>query len=110
MAWRHLKKHFLKFIRYESGRRFQHYYDLVNRRIKYDLTIKIILILLGIVSFLVGFILLFIPGPGTLFLVISAILLCLSSRKLAIWFDEKEVTVRKWYERYQKKSIKKPVK
>lgn len=102
MAWSRLKKHFLKFVRYEPGRRFQHYYDAVNRRIKYDLPVKVVLILLGIVSFFVGFILLFIPGPGLLFLAISAVLLCLSSRTLAIWFDKTELNIRRWYERHKK--------
>ena len=97
MAFKNLKKHVYRFLKYEPGKRFVHYYDLVNRHIKYNLSVKVFLIMIGIILFFVGFVLLFIPGPGMLFIAISAILFCLSSRKLALLFDRAEMKVRDWY-------------
>ena len=96
MAFKNLKKHTTRFLKYESGKRFVHYYDLVNRHIKDNLSIKIFLIAIGVVLFCVGFILLFIPGPGMLFIAISGVLFCLSSRKLALFFDRTEMKIRDW--------------
>lgn len=102
MAFKNLKKHAIRFLKYEPGKRFTHYYDLVNRHIKYDLSIKILLISLGFASFFVGFILLFIPGPGLLFIAISGVLFCLSSRKLALFFDRIEMKIRHWHAKRKK--------
>lgn len=97
-----LKKHFIRFLKREPGKRFQHYYHLINRRINHNIYIKIILIVIALISFLIGFILLFIPGPGLLFILISAALLCLSSRRLAAFFDHLEEKMRRWKKKHVK--------
>ena len=102
MAFKNLKKHALRFLKYEPGKRFVHYFELVNRHIKHNLIVKILLIAIGVISFFVGFILLFIPGPGMLFIAISGVLFCLSSRKLALFFDRTEMKMRHWYVKRKK--------
>lgn len=90
-----LKKHFIRFLKHAPGRRFQHYYHLINRRINHNVYLKIIFSLVGTIAFLIGFILLFIPGPGFPFLIVGILLLCLSSSKLAAFFDRLEEKIRR---------------
>ncbi|PIZ04466.1 MAG: hypothetical protein COY58_04115 [Gammaproteobacteria bacterium CG_4_10_14_0_8_um_filter_38_16] len=92
-----LKKHVIRFLKQAPGKRFQHYYHLINRRINHNVYIKVILIVVGLISFLIGFVLLFMPGPGMLFILMSAVLFCLSSRRLAKFFDKTEEKIRQWY-------------
>lgn len=91
-----LKKHFIRFLKHAPGKRFRHYYHLINRRINHNVYVKAVLMMIGMISFFIGFILLFIPGPGLLFILISAILFCLSSKKLAEFFDHFEEKIRAW--------------
>ena len=91
-----LKKHLLRFLKRAPGKRFQHYYHLINRRINHNIYIKTVFVLIGIISLLIGIVLLFMPGPGTLFLLLSALLFCLSSKSIAQWLDQFEEKVRAW--------------
>lgn len=91
-----LKKHFLKFLKHEPGKRFQHYYHLINRAINHNFWIKVILLLISAIVFLIGFILLFIPGPGIPFILVSLILFCLISQNMAAYFDRLEEKIRQW--------------
>jgi predicted PurR-regulated permease PerM len=96
MAFKNLKKHFIRFLKHHPGKRFQHYYHLINRRINHNIYIKILLTIIALISFLIGFVLLFMPGPGMLFILVSAILFCLISHRLAVFFDRLEEKIRQW--------------
>lgn len=67
-------------------------------------TIRIVAILIGIIFLLIGFILLFIPGPGLLFLILGIGLISLSSIKFARFLDKIELYLYKLYRKYFKKN------
>ena len=95
-----LKKHVIRFLHYAPGKRFEHYYFLINRRINHNIYFKIIFTVMGILFLLVGFVLLFMPGPGLLFILLGAVLLCLSSRRIAAYLDRLEEKIRLWKKKY----------
>jgi hypothetical protein len=73
-----------------SGHRFQYAYKVIHKDINQKPWLKIGLILLGIFSILMGIILLFIPGPGLLFILIGLICWAILSKKIAKFLDKSE--------------------
>jgi hypothetical protein len=73
-----------------SGHRFQYAYKAIHKDINKKPWLKIGLILLGIFSILSGIILLFIPGPGLLFILIGLICWAILSKKIAKFLDKSE--------------------
>ncbi|MDP1573582.1 MAG: hypothetical protein Q8L78_01415 [Coxiellaceae bacterium] len=96
MAFSRLKKHLLKFLRYPSGMRFQAAHVVINRFIRRNIFIKIGLLCVAVVLFLIGVILLFIPGPGILFILTSLMIFSVFSKRLAVVLDRFEVRIRQW--------------
>lgn len=99
MAFKNLKKHFIRFLKYPPGDRFVHYFQMINRRIKENVGVKMVLLAISAILFLIGFVLLFIPGPGIPFILLSIIFFCLVSKKIAVFFDRLEVKIRMWVKR-----------
>src|SRR5436309_1884937 len=82
----------------QPGRRFQDRYDR-RQRLGHGPLAKLVSMFLGLVIVLVGIVLLFIPGPGTLFLVMGAGLIAEESLITARMLDWLEVKVRRWLSR-----------
>ncbi|OGT26616.1 MAG: hypothetical protein A3I77_07220 [Gammaproteobacteria bacterium RIFCSPLOWO2_02_FULL_42_14] len=95
------KRRLAKFLKHQPGQRFQHYYHLINRKINHNIYMKVVLCAIGVISFLIGIVLLFIPGPGLLFILIGIILFCLISHRFSLFLDRTEEKIRHWVERYQ---------
>lgn len=95
------KKRIVKFIKHTPGKRFQHYYQLINRKINHNIYLKVLFSIIGSIFFLLGVIMLFTPGPGLLFILLGILLLCLISHRLSIFFDRQEEKIARWVEKYR---------
>lgn len=100
-----VKKLLLEILSKKSGRRFFFAYLKINRLINRNLMVKILFFVTGLVFFLLGVVMLFMPGPGVLFLIVGGLLLCVVSKKIARFFDIVEIHGRKFTDRYR--SVKK---
>ena len=87
---RYLKKIINNIRKQRPGKRFHYIYCYVNSWINENIIIKIILVIIGVFLVLAGIILLFIPGPGLLFILIALMLFCVSSSHVAHWLDKIE--------------------
>lgn len=84
-----------KILNKRPGRRFLYSYIKINRKIRHNLFLKILFSIVGALFILLGFLMLFLPGPGILFMLFGIILLCVSSRKVAYFVDRLEHNIRK---------------
>lgn len=71
--------------------------------INHNIFMKSFLFTIGIILFFLGVIMLFIPGPGLLFILAGSFLLCIVSKHIANFLDKMELNGRKLKERYWKK-------
>lgn len=94
-------KSFKKHHRFKRFRKLHHYF---KRKYGKSTTVRLIAIFIGIFFILIGIILLFIPGPGLLFLILGIGLISLSSIKLARFLDKIEFRLHQLYKKYIKKS------
>jgi Putative transmembrane protein (PGPGW) len=81
-------------LKKQSGRRFLYAYHHINDKINRNIWVKIGISIIGLLIIFIGFILLFIPGPGTFFIILGISLLCLVSRKFAMLVDILEKKIR----------------
>jgi predicted PurR-regulated permease PerM len=81
-------------LKKQPGRRFLYAYHQINDKINRNIWIKAGISIIGLLMIFIGFILLFIPGPGTLFIILGISLLCLISRKFAAFTDTLEKKIR----------------
>lgn len=79
----------------KPGRRFIFAYSKLNKYISGNLFVRIVVFLLGLLLTSVGLVMLFLPGPGLLFILIGIILLCTGSRRIAGLLDKLESSSRK---------------
>jgi hypothetical protein len=84
------KNIFRKILDKKAGKRFSFAYTKINRYINNNFLVKIIFFALGICFICLGFLLLFMPGPGLLFILAGSTLLCVSSKKIALLLDKLE--------------------
>lgn len=84
----------IKAFQKKPGRRFLYSYIKINHLISENLLVKIIFSIIGIFVTIIGIALLFLPGPGILFLLLGALLLSVSSRKVAFSLDKLEHKIR----------------
>lgn len=91
-----IKKISQRLQRKKSGERFYHGHRLVNRLIRNYTWIKVALFFAGVFLFLLGFVMLFTPGPGLLLIFLGLLCFSLFSQRLARWFDVLENKVRAW--------------
>lgn len=91
-----------------SGERFQRYYHAYhsNRGFSWQ---ALLLVFSALISFVVGVILLFIPGPGFVFLLLAGALMSQESLTVARYTDRAEVFIlsvgerlRYWWQRNTK--------
>lgn len=91
-----------RFLARPSGRRFIYAYIAVNKVVNQNIFIKFFLSLIGFVFLMIGFIMLFTPGPGVLFIFLGGIFLCAISKKIAHFFDHLEIHGKKLKDKYWK--------
>ena len=97
----HAKAEWLEFKHWPAGRRFCLYYEKHKKR---DSNLARFLVLFGaLVSFVVGVILVFIPGPAILFFAITAALIATQSRPLARYLDGTELWCRRRIASYRRR-------
>ena len=82
------------------GQRFANYYKAFHRQHGFRWS-TLLMILLSILSFAVGVILLFIPGPGFLFLLLGGALIAQESLTIARWMDRLELSLQPMFKRLQ---------
>jgi hypothetical protein len=92
------KAEWQEFKHWPPGRRFDLFYVKHHKRGGW---VKALFLFLAFVSFVIGVILAFIPGPAILFFVITAALGATQSRWLAARLDEGEVFVRERYRAFR---------
>ena len=91
-----LKRRWAEFKRLEPGTRFQTEHDRHRRSAAGKSPLRrAAYVVAAIVSFAVGVVLVFIPGPAVLFFAIAAGLLAIQSRAVARACDSCEVQLRK---------------
>ncbi|OGT47276.1 MAG: hypothetical protein A3F17_08445 [Gammaproteobacteria bacterium RIFCSPHIGHO2_12_FULL_41_15] len=101
-----LKDDIKKIMQQKSGRRFRYAHLYLKKRWGNHFVLKLILGLLSILSILIGLILLFIPGPGLLFIAIGFMFIAVISFSVAHWLDKLEMFIRKKYKEWMKKKEK----
>ena len=94
----HAKAEWQEFKHWPQGRRFALFYEKHHKRGGWA---KALFMFLAFVSFVIGVILAFIPGPAILFFAITAALVATQSRWLAARLDESEVFVRRRYRAFR---------
>ncbi len=77
----------------KPGQRFRHHYERLHRP-EYK-KLRILALFVGPLLAVGGVVMLFVPGPGLLFLVFGLALLGGQSKKLAGWLDRGEPPVRR---------------
>lgn len=83
--------------------RFKNAHHKMRERLGDSHIVKVILAAIGAVFVLLGFIMLFIPGPGILFIIIGFIFLSALSHRLAHYFDSLEKRIIHWLKDRRKK-------
>lgn len=83
------------------GRRFCSFYQRHGER--WPGWARVLLILAAAISFAIGFILVFIPGPAILFFAITAALLAAQSRPVARQLDRAEILAHRYWQKYTKR-------
>lgn len=78
----------------KPGQRFLYAYTKLNNYFNKNLIYKVSFIILGIILLLLGLILLLTPGPGLILIILGAMLLCATSKKIAKKFDHFEKKIR----------------
>jgi hypothetical protein len=89
------KKSLERFKRFEPGKRFQAFH---REQEKQSVGVRILFFVLAFVSFAVGVVLAFIPGPAVLFFALTGALLATQSAGVAKLLDRGEVKGRSWFE------------
>jgi len=78
------------------GERFCHHRERMLSRPRWH---SYIALGAGVVTIAAGVVLLFIPGPGTVFIVVGLGLVASHSARLAGWLDHSEPRLRGWFHR-----------
>jgi predicted Kef-type K+ transport protein len=101
-----LKEFFKKALQKKRKHRFLSMYQHFHHYLSENLLIKLSLAFLGSILLGVGIILLFIPGPGILFILLGAGLFCIISKKMVQLMDivEKKLWKNKKKTRQKEKS------
>lgn len=81
-----IKEDAARLINTPCGQRFVGHYDSNNHHRSHPLRRAMALGLAGLL-FVIGFILLFIPGPGTPFIILAMAVLASQNRAFAAWLD-----------------------
>jgi hypothetical protein len=81
----------------EPGQRFRHHHQRLHRP-QYR-KLRMLALFVGPLLAVGGVVMLFVPGPGLLFIVFGLALLGGQSRKLAGWLDRREPPVRRGFSR-----------
>ena len=77
------------------GHRFQNKYNAAHRSgAGNSVGVRILRIGLAVVSFVVGVVFVFLPGPGIVFFALTGVLLAPESRRLAVGLDWTELKLR----------------
>jgi hypothetical protein len=76
------------------GRRFLYGYFLLNHHNNPCFLYKIMLVILSVSSIVIGVVLLFIPGPGILFILLGFVFMGMLSKNIAKFLDKCEVKIR----------------
>jgi hypothetical protein len=92
-----LKLFVYKILHKKPGRRFLFSYSRINRYIRHNLLLKILFSLFGIIFLMLGFLMLFLPGPGLLFMLLGIVMLCVSSRQIAYYVDRLEHNINLYF-------------
>lgn len=90
MSYDRLKKFIYKVFSKKPGRRFLYASSKINHYICHNLILKIVITILGVIFLGLGFLMLFLPGPGLLFILLGVISVAVSSRKVAYAIDKLE--------------------
>lgn len=80
----------------QDKQRFEKLHDRFKQKFGTGHIVKMLALILGILFFLVGVILLFLPGPGLLFIILGLGMMSLLSKKMAHNLDELELKIRTW--------------
>lgn len=95
-----LKKRIKKFLRKNPGNRFQYLHRISSAYFKNKSGFYVFFLLcLSLVFLLLGIVLLFIPGPGLLFILLSLGPLLYLSKNLAKKIDDLEVFLHQLFKR-----------
>jgi len=89
-----IKNIFYNILNKAPGRRFTYAYLVINKYINKNAFFRFFSFFLGICLILLSIILMFTPGPGILFFLLGVALLCVSSKKIALLFDQAEKKAR----------------
>ena len=90
-----LKQEWRRFRDDPPGKRFQNHNE---RMAHHSRALVVARLALGVLLLVIGFALLFIPGPGTLVIAFGLGVLAGRSKRLAAALDRAEPTVRRWLE------------
>ena len=91
--WRHFRDD-------EPGERFCNHRERMKHKPRSH---SLIALVVGIVLLAAGVVLLFIPGPGSLFIVFGLAMVASHSERLASRLDRAEPRVRAWFRRLERK-------
>jgi len=78
------------------GTRFQTFH---HEQRHHGVAMRIVFLLLAVVSFAIGVVLAFIPGPAVVFFALTGALLATQSNGVAKLMDRGEVTGRRWFDK-----------
>ncbi|AIT09395.1 hypothetical protein LO80_05065 [Candidatus Francisella endociliophora] len=89
-----------KFVKLKSGKRFYCLHKYFRRRLSNPLILIVLLAFSG-VSLFAGFIMLFIPGPGLLFIGLSFLPVIAVSKRFAKFLDRVEITFKQKIQKFK---------
>ena len=84
-------------------KRFSEWHLYFKEKYGKSYLLNVIAFILGFVFILSGLILLFLPGPGLLFIIVGISMVSIVSKKIAVYFDEVEANMKSFFKHLFKK-------